>query len=295
MNTEEKIASVIEKIRHLQAKGGANATIDEMATATAIAAKLMAQYQISQAQVDLRNKTVSSFERRVIATVSKRSNHLEILLDALCKTYSAAWHMSHSGYRETSYVVVSHSSDFEIISYFLCGYLMDELEGLSEKFCEGMGLSYAHSWKIGCASAIAEKFAALRKERTQDLRNAQMGDASQETCAAMVLVDRRGAEAAEWMNAEVKKFFCRHCGFSCNRGQEAEWKIIMTLVEFAGKPMCPKCKKPGKIHGMKSSASLTGVSDRDGYSSGKKIGANVSIRFGMGSGIGGGTKGELGR
>ena len=85
MNTEEKIASVIEKIRHLQAKGGANATIDEMATATAIAAKLMAQYQISQAQVDLRNKTVSSFERRVIATASKRSNHLEILLDALCK------------------------------------------------------------------------------------------------------------------------------------------------------------------------------------------------------------------
>ena len=236
------------EIRHLQAKGGANATIDEMATATAIAAKLMAQYQISQAQVDLRNKTVSSFERRVIATVSKRSNHLEILLDALCKTYSAAWHMSHSGYRETSYVVVSHFVGFRDHQLLLVWYLMDELEGLSEKSCEGMGLSYAHSWKIGCASAIAEKFAALRKERTQDLRNAQMGDASQETCAAMVLVDRRGAEAAEWMNAEVKKWF------SCNRGQEAEWKMMMTLVEFAGHvPEVQETRKDPP--GMKSSAS----------------------------------------
>lgn len=282
--SQEKLDKVIEQIRHLQSKVGANATIEEVNTALGVADRLMEKYRITQAQVDAKNNTKQSFEKNVLATLSKRSQWQEIILDALCKTYSATWYMQDIGNRQTQYVVVAFSDDYTIIEYFFMGYLIEEIERLADLHCAGQGHTYAHSWRIGCANAVAAKFSAIRKERADELKHAQMGEASQETCTAMVLLSRRGDEAEEWKKAEALRFYCRHCGFSCNHHDEANWKVIQTTSEITGKPWCPKCKKPGKIKGLTCAASLTGARDRSGYSDGAKVGAGVNIRMGIGGG-----------
>ena len=103
MNTEEvqgdKLEAVIEKIRRLQALAGNNKSIEEVCTANAIAAKMMEKYRLTQAMVDAcRIKLANNFVRQDLATVSKRSSYVEILLSAICKTYSGKWYMTSRGF-----------------------------------------------------------------------------------------------------------------------------------------------------------------------------------------------------
>ena len=249
MNTEEvqgdKLEAVIEKIRRLQALAGNNKSIEEVCTANAIAAKMMEKYRLTQAMIDAcRIKLANNFVRQDLATVSKRSSYVEILLSAICKTYSGKWYMTSRGSRSTTYVVAAEEQDFLVVEYFFVS-LAEELEGLAATHCKGQGHSYGHSFRIGCASAIAESFAKVRRERDQEYAAAPAAMSQ-----AIVLLSSRGAEVEKWLASQI------HLG---------------------------------------SASSLGGAKSGDGYAHGKKIGANVSIRFGMGSGIGGGTKGELGR
>ena len=250
MSTEEvqgdKLEAVIEKIRRLQALAGNNKSIEEVCTANAIAAKMMEKYRLTQAMVDAcRVKLANNFVRQDLATVSKRSSCYEILLSAICKTYSGKWYMVSRGSRQTTYIVAAEEQDFLVVEYFFMT-LVEEIEGLALGHCKGLGHQYGHSWRIGCAEAISESFAKIRAERDREYAQAAANAAMS---SAIVLLSNRGKEVEKWLSSQVK---------------------------------------------LGQSASLGGAKSGDGYAHGKKVGANVNIRFGLG-GSESGTKGELGR
>ncbi len=194
-----KLASVIEKIRKLQALAGNNTNENEIKAAAAAAEKLIQEYRISQAQLESTGEFAGEKPVSIHLVVSaKRSAWKETLLHHLINHFGCAYYISsfrvggiYSQGREDSkgtcrYTIFGRKSDIDVVVYFM-RWLTREIDSVAKIASKGQGISYSNSWRLGCASGIGVQFRQMKEAAKQA--------AAAEQSAAMVLLSSRNEES----------------------------------------------------------------------------------------------------
>lgn len=176
--------TLIEKIRKLMDRTTSKgATEAEAESAAKIAAKLMEQYRIQEAEIfGIKEENIE-----VKTIMSKSSNQNKCiwkgeLLNAICKVNScrAMW-------MGPSLLAIGHCSNIENVEY-LYSHLVKQVDILAKVSSVGMGKSYANSFRIGMVRRILDRLL----EGWTEARN-------ESNSRAIVLLDKKDMEVNEYI------------------------------------------------------------------------------------------------
>lgn len=196
MNDNSALSSVIAKIVKLRSLASNNSNENEVKAATAAADRMMQEYRISQAEIEVTD--VSQAEPFIHLTVSqggRRTSWRETLLAALVTHYGCCFYLSSrrvAGKGVQSYTVVGRESDAAIVQYMF-SWLEGEITRLCRYHSGGKGIAYAKSWLQGCAGGVSRQLSELR-----EVQRAQAAVSS-----AMVILDKRCNESRANMTKTV--------------------------------------------------------------------------------------------
>jgi hypothetical protein len=208
----EDLSNVIDRVRKLLSLAEGNKNENEVKAATAAADRIMQRFRISVAMLEAAGKVKTEpMIKRNVCEGGRRSAWRETLLWALCNHYGCSWYffskrssatqLNVSGDLQgrkgskgrTIYTVVGRTSDVEILSY-MYSYLQGEVERLSKQN-SGMGIKWALAYMGGVAEGINAQLIAAR-------RTMKAESVAENTCSAMVLLDKRCEEALAVVNKE---------------------------------------------------------------------------------------------
>ena len=200
----ENISSVISKVQKLLRLSENNPSEEEGAAARAAADRIIQEHRLSIADLQAQDETKAEpFARKEVHEGGRRLAWAETILHALCNHYGGCFYLStgrSGGFRSagapgskgcTTYTVLARESDLSIIEY-MYNYLFKEVDRLCKCHCKGAGIKVATAWRNGCANGIASQFRDLKKALHKE-----------NTSAALVVLDRRSAEANEELNRQV--------------------------------------------------------------------------------------------
>lgn len=197
---DNNIQSVLEKVKKLVALASGSVNENECAAARSAADRLMSEYRISQADLEVKGDIQSEpFARKAIHSGGKRIAWAEVVLRELCNHFGGYFFFesrrSGGNYGQgregskgnQSYTVVARESDLLVIEYFYT-YLCEEVDRLSRFHARGNGLAFALAFRMGVAQGISAQFRELRAAARV------VAQANAQSCA-LVLLDKRASEA----------------------------------------------------------------------------------------------------
>jgi hypothetical protein len=203
------IEKAIEKVKLLQKLAGNNPSQEEVLAALAAADRIMADYRITQAQVEAADTTkAEAFVRQKLVAQGNRAAWVETIIRACCNSYGCCFYIDtefvsvpeelqemlgkeHGSI--TRYVVCGKKSDCEIVEYTVA-YLLKYARILSAAKSKGKGLAWGKSFLEGFSIGVQEKFNLLKEE---ERRNAVQS-------TALVILNNRVAEARNYMASAIK-------------------------------------------------------------------------------------------
>jgi len=185
MNSEQKIAKVMDRIKKLMALSQ-SPNQNEAATAAAAAASLMSEYELEEADLRLETGEAAEAIEDVCFTLDgqRHANWKSYLHVGLTRAFHChSWlHRSfQNGKRTQAFRVVGRRSNVQTINYLYL-YLVQELTSMSERaWCEvpatQASLIHGKHWKnsflTGAAGEIQKRlFAQVEQEKAQPATNA---------------------------------------------------------------------------------------------------------------------------
>ena len=201
-----KVEKVINKIKALRAVANSTHSKAEKETAITLAAKLIAEYQLSEAEVeaqtgkaaeqdDLKEGTIVYETGRTTPWKSELVVGLSELNNVFCLKFPIRDSVSHK--QGSRYRVFGRRSDSEICKYMF-DYLREVIEELVDDYVPGgrkRGINpERESWCLGCVRGFLFK---MKQERQGVLQLA--------SSSAMVLVNRQEQLKEAWMEANDRK------------------------------------------------------------------------------------------
>lgn len=207
MSDITRILERINKLRSLTKSSNPH----EAANAAAAADKLIAEYQLSEIDLEIKGQQAEGVE------IHKQNPLFESgrvvlwrheLASILCNHYGCTYFVSTglsqdrmndpNARRQTvkRLVIVGRKSDADIVRYFYA-WLGREIEGFIATFARGKGTAYSQSYARGVVRGIQQQLASQR-EKTKEA--AQQAGQS----AAMVIMDNRKEDAEKWMRSNLK-------------------------------------------------------------------------------------------
>lgn len=244
MPTVQEVISTIQKLQSL-AKNNSN--LNELNAAIFAADKLMSEYRIDAAMLEVEGKTdVEEFVKKELDKTGKRSNWKEILLHSLGLQYSCAFYLSsyrvggdysqgRSGSKGVNtYYVIGRKSDVEMFEYFY-EYLTEEISRLGKIYSFGCGISFAKSWLVGAAEGVDSQFQEIRVASRQAANNPENKHSN-----ALVLLDNRLKESRKKM-AEFANTTASHLSGGSNyNGRKEGYKVGQTIALNKPLPVASK-------------------------------------------------------
>lgn len=253
------IDKVLDRIQKLLRLSGSNPNPNEAASAAAEAARLMAEYQIEEAQLAIEEKRVESvgtdsigFEK---ARAARWKGHVAAALARAvgCKMFwqkrrNAAWKI------ETHTMVIGRPSDVRTI-----GYTYQAVVAQVEEMCDrtwetvsashleygyadraeriGIARAWKEAFKLGAAHEIVRRVSEAAKEKREDFERQVAAARQVDSSSALVLVKNDLVRYAEEVAAREKNLRLRtaarssggqrsHDGY--RQGREAGGKVTLT-------------------------------------------------------------------
>jgi len=257
------IQSVIEKIQKLR-KLSRSDNIHEAEAAAAAADRLIQEHGLAEAQLEAEGAApVEKPSEDAASFVEWHGNAptwQRILSSGLVRHYDCACYLKWiwvNGRNRLALQIIGRPSDIATARY-MYGWLALEIDRLAKEASRGQGKAYADSFRRGAVSGVIEKLRLSRESVRQEAeaRNkvAQAINPELKISAALAIYDRRREEAREAMHA--------------------------THPDIAA-----SAKR------SRGGSSYSSPSRYDGYTDGKRAGANIHTGAALG---GGGTSRRLG-
>ena len=197
MTEPTKIQKVIAKIQQLRKISESTHSKAEKETTIALAAKLIAEYQLSEAEVAVKenvNEEIDLTNEHIIYETGRSTPWKMELVFSLAKlnglfAYSSQIRHSTTHKRATRYRVIGRISDIEIARYMF-DYLVSTIQELVNEFvptAKQRGVNPAReSWCLGCVRGFIAKMNAEREKVNQTA-----------TSTALVFIGNKAKEAEE--------------------------------------------------------------------------------------------------
>ena len=191
----EKLQNVIGKINKLRALAGSTHSKNEAEACLSAAAKLVAEFQIAEAELEAANNAsddpIDLESERILyesGRISQWKSQLAMGLAALNGLFilNAIVRGEKNHRRTNRYRLIGRKSDVDI-TFYMWDYLLKEISSLADSYTFNMKRGVnpeRESFCLGCVRGFVDKMNAEKK--------AAMGEASS---AAMVIMNNRGAEA----------------------------------------------------------------------------------------------------
>lgn len=197
MTEPTKLEKVIAKIRQLRAISESTHSRAERETTIHLAAKLIAEYQLSEAEIVAQGKEGEEIDltgEHIIYESGRRTlwkNNLAIGLAELngLFLYNAQVRGGKSHRLVTRYRVIGRKSDIEIALYMM-SYLVSTISELADDYVRPTnkrgGNPERESWCVGCVAGFIAKMKAARDAVNQ-----------QATSTALVFIGNKAKEAKD--------------------------------------------------------------------------------------------------
>ena len=187
------MTAVIEKVQKLLALSKSS-NINEAAAASAAANKLIDQYRLSQADLELQGEASEPYEEdgSYIYESGKITRWKQSLVQCLVKHYGLyVWNDTYypQGRQVSRYRLVGRKSDITVAKYMFA-WLTMECQRLADLYAKGMGRVYVASYCAGFVSGVSLQLNASR----QDIQN-------QASSGALVKINARSSEAEAYLKA----------------------------------------------------------------------------------------------
>ena len=194
----DKLQKIISRVNQLRAISRSTHSKAEAETTLALAAKLIAEYQLSEAQIeaetgktddpiDLESEHIIYESGRITPWKSELSVGIAKLNGLFI--YNALVRGVESHRKRTRYRIIGKKSNIAIAMY-MWQYLLDEISQLVNDYVPGgkkRGVNpEKESWCLGCVRGFLDK---MNREKQQAMQQA--------TSTAMVLVSNQAKEAEE--------------------------------------------------------------------------------------------------
>jgi len=188
------LQNIIEKIQKLR-NLSSSPNIHEAHTAAAMAEKLIAEYQLTEAQLTADNQMsapiieAQTFLYETGKVVQWKSRLALLLANHYGVYIYNSVGFSEKGRKTTNYAMVGRESDIAILQYQF-EYLIRTIEMLGGMACpsEKRGVSVErNNWCLGAVDGFMEKLDAEKKASRQNA-----------TSAALVVLDNKHREAMQW-------------------------------------------------------------------------------------------------
>lgn len=183
--------SIIERVHKLISLSR-NANANEAAAAAAIANRLIDQYRLSKADLEMHAETVEPIEEDTgYIYESGRINPWKVyLIDVLVNHYGLThWNDTDytSGRKVTRIKVIGRKTDITIVKYMFA-WLMSECQRLADLEAKGKGHVFVGSYCMGFVQGISLQ-----------LKNSRIEAQKEASTAAIVKIDARSREAQSFM------------------------------------------------------------------------------------------------
>ena len=153
MNTSDKIKSIIEKIAHLRALASKAGTQAEAEAAAGMAEKLIAQYEIEEADLEARgdqaSENVEEADPLHVYAGTNAEGWRGSLAHGLANVHGCFSYQSHDAGKAVQ-KIAGRPSSVAIVRY-LFGWLCYEIERLAQN---ERGRSARHAFKMGAVSGM---------------------------------------------------------------------------------------------------------------------------------------------
>lgn len=189
-------SSIIEKVQRLQ-KLSTSSNAFEAANAAAMANKLIDQYRLSTADLEISSEVEESIEEDsdYVYQTGKITVWKSQLLKVLTSHYGGAiWNDTSytTGRKVSRYKLVGRKSDISLIRYMFT-WLMTECQRLVDKEAKGNGRIFVSSYCMGFIAGIAEQLKVSRNEVEKTA-----------TSAAIIKINMREQESSVFMHKAHK-------------------------------------------------------------------------------------------
>lgn len=217
-------ANVIEKIKNLLALAANAGTEAEAENASRHAQRLMTQYRIETAELELAaaedNHVVAPIQENMGAESGGKIAQWKIsLMTTIAKINGCSllmnWHWDGYGQgvrrkKVHSFNIIGTEADAAMATAFYVS-IRDTIEHLAKinkpKLGRGDGKNWATSFKLGCASTIRARL----KEGHEEARAEALKASS---CTALAVVDQREGQVSSWISEKYKKLGSRQASAS---------------------------------------------------------------------------------
>lgn len=191
------LQGVIEKVARLRALS-TSSNVHEATAAAALAEKLIAQYRLSEADLEIEGEESEMVEEEVFEYGHNLSSWKCSLIVGLSKHYGCVGIISSNPRmgKPKRHISFGRKSDIELVKYMF-SWLSLEIARLSQGACKGRGKSFSNSF---CHGAVCGVLDAMHRESEVQRTRA--------TSTALAVVDARLGQSQKFMTAsrgEVKK------------------------------------------------------------------------------------------
>ena len=196
--------SILSKLQGLLSKTvDAGCSVQEEATAAAIAQKLLTQYKLTVADLGGLDNGEKINDDTSLYIGNRKVTWKAYLAGTICDVNGCKlyFHWSYAGWsgqrakRQVSFRVIGRNSDIEVVAYFF-NYLTNKVEQLCKQAMrrgDGVGKRWSNSFKLGAAEVLCTR-----------LREAAAEAREISTSTAIVKVDTRDAEVQKWAEENLK-------------------------------------------------------------------------------------------
>jgi hypothetical protein len=186
------VSTVVEKVQKLLALSK-SANAHEAAAAAGAANRLMDQYRLSEADLEVQGQSEEPIEEDggYVYESGKVTHWKKILMSVLIKHYGLAhWNDTTytSGRKVSRYKLVGRKNDITVMKYMFA-WLTAECQRLSALEAKGQGRVFVSSYCEGFVNGVATQLALSRADVEKTASN-----------AAIVKIDARAQEASNFLS-----------------------------------------------------------------------------------------------
>lgn len=189
-------SAILDKITKLLALSKGTNSLGEQENAYAAAQRLLTEYNLSMADLELHSqadKEEIEVNGEELYTGQRVIQWKSDLAANLCNLNNCRLMYRYAGRydRTVSFKIIGRPSDAAVVAYFF-SHIAEQIERLSGIALKqyGGGKSFTNSFKLGAVDTVAKR---LKEAQVQVYQEHQAS-------AAMVLVNQRSAEIAQYMN-----------------------------------------------------------------------------------------------
>ena len=181
---------IISKIKDLFALASSTSSLEEAATATALAQKLLDKHQLSLADLGSINQESVTEEY-----ISKSKNSIlwkgRLLNYIANSNYTRAIHFAKVGYK-----LIGRKSDIELVNYFWTSIVW-QIETLAENAIKnglGSGKRFSNSFKCGATNAVINRLKISKIESNNEAERTLQGK------NALIWLSKKNEEVEQYLN-----------------------------------------------------------------------------------------------